>query len=120
MERQKEIEIYIRGCPDRRLLAWIESRIGHLDQPESAGDARVYASRIGPVIVTAIGGAFTGVWFNTANSPWATDIDCAREAARYLMCVVRCDPGRHFNDVPERSDTFLEIEGDVERLVDWA
>lgn len=81
----------------------------------------MYASQIGKVIITPVEEReFMGVWFNTPHSPWATDVDCAREAARYLMCVVRCDPERHFNVIPSMSDTFLEIEGDVERLVDWA
>lgn len=119
MERQKEIEIYIHGRPDHRLLSWIESRIGHLDGPGLAGDAIVYASRIGPVVVTETETGFVSVWFNTPHSPWATDVDCAREASQVLMRVVRCDPGARFKDVPELSDSFLEISGNVEMLVEW-
>jgi hypothetical protein len=120
MKRLNDIEIFIRNCPNDRLLTWIETAIGSLGPPEDAGDAQVYPSLIGAVIVTPVeDGTFTGVWFNISHSPWLTDVDCARQATRELMCVVRCDPGQHFPEVHPASDVFLEVDGDVENLVSW-
>ena len=122
MERQPEIEVYLRDCPMERLVAWLRSAIGTLEAPEEAGAAVVYASAIGPVVVTPgiEGGPFLGVWFNTPHSPWATDVDCARQVAKELGCTVRCCPGQHFPEVPWwASDQFLEIAGGVEQIVTW-
>ena len=122
MERQPDIDIYVRDCPIERLITWLESVVGPLASAEDAGAATVYPSRIGPVIVTPgiEDGPFVGVWFNSPNSPWATDVDCARQVAWELGCVVRCCPGEHFPEVPWwASDQFLEIVGGVEQIVTW-
>jgi hypothetical protein len=121
LERQLEIAIFVRDCPNERLIAWIESAIGPLGEPEPAGEAVVYPSLLGPVILTAgiEGGLFVSIWFNTPQSPWATDVDCGRQAARELGCTVRCSPGENFPEVHPASPVFLEIECGAERLVVW-
>jgi hypothetical protein len=121
-QRQSEIEIYVRDCPPERLVMWLESVVGPLAQAEPAGKAVVYQSGVGPVVVTpqVEGGPFVGVWFNSCATPWATDVDCGRRAARDLRCVVRCSPGQQFPHVPWwAADKFLEIDGDVEQIVTW-
>ena len=118
MKRQPEIEIFLHGCPMERLLTWIEMVIGPLGKPEEAGESIIYPGPIGPIIVTPVRDGFASVWFNTSRSPWETDVDCARQAARELKCTVRCDPGQHFPEVHPLSDIFLEITGETERLID--
>lgn len=122
MDRQPEIEVYLRDCPMERLVAWLRSIIGPLEDPVEAGAAVVYRSAIGPIVVTPSidDGPFVGVWFNTRCSPWATDVDCGRQAAIELGCTVRCCPGQQFPEVPLwASDIFLEISAGVEQLVKW-
>ena len=121
MQRQPEIEVYLCDCTEERLVAWLESVVGPLGEPEDAGASIVYSSTIGPVVVTPgiEGGPFVGVWFNTSHTPWTTDVDCARQAARELACTVRCCPGQYFPEVPRLSDIFLEISGDAEELIEW-
>jgi hypothetical protein len=122
IERQRDIQIYIRDCPPERLIGWLESVVGPLDDPEPAGSAVVHRSSNGSVVVTPRieDGPFVSVWFNTPGSPWATDVDCARQAARELGYVVRCCPGQHFPDVPWwASDRFLEIANGVEKTISW-
>jgi hypothetical protein len=121
MERQRDVEIYVRDCPPDRLFAWLEGVVGLLGPAEEAGSALVYPSRVGAVVVCPgiEGGPFVGIWFNTPDSPWRTDVECARQAARELECTVRCDPGKQFAPVHPASDVFLEIGGGEERLVTW-
>ena len=121
MARRSGIEVFVCGCSEIRLLAWIQSRLGTLIGPQGAGDALVYGSPCGPVIITlrVEDGPFTGVWFNTTRTPWDTDVDCARDAARELGCVLRCDPGVTVGTAPRVASAFLEIAGANERLVDW-
>jgi hypothetical protein len=122
MKRQTDIEIYVRDCPIERIVAWLETVVGPVGKGEACGEAFAHATSIGTVVITPQieGGPFVGVWFPTPNSPWLTDVDCGRQAARELGCVVRCDPGQHYPDVPLwASDQFLEITGGTERIVTW-
>ncbi len=116
-----EIEIYVRGCALEPLLAFVRSLVGPLREPHDAGAALIYATASGSVTVTPSieDGPFMGVCISPPPANCASDVDCARMAARELGCVVRCDPGLEFPQVPEWSDTFLEIEGAQERLVEW-
>lgn len=120
MPRQSDIQVFVRSVP-ASVVGWLESVAGPLGDPQDGGAAIIYTSAIGPVIVTPDmqPGDFIGIWFNTQRSPWATDVDCAREAAVALGCAVRCDPGSHFPEVPPQSAVFLEIHDGCERLVTW-
>ncbi len=122
LKRQSEIEIYVRDSPPERLVAWMELVVGPLAPAKDARAATVYSSRIGPVVVRPgiEGGPFVGVCFNSSDSPWATDVDCARQACMEFGYVVRCCPGQHYPGVPWwASDQFLEIAGGVEQIVTW-
>jgi hypothetical protein len=121
MKRQRDIEIYVRDCPPERLVAWLGRVVGPVGPAEEAGSALVYPSRVGAVVVRPDieDGPFVGVWFNTPDSPWGSDVACARQAAQELGCTVRCDPGEHSSEVHWASDVFLEISGDEEKLITW-
>jgi hypothetical protein len=121
LESQPEIEIYLKECPMEKLIKWQTRLFGNLEPAVEAGDAEVFQSRIGPIIVTPVieNSEFISVWFNTPKSPWPTDVECGRQASIDLECVVRCDPGQHFPEVPAESDIFLEIENKVESLIIW-
>ena len=121
MKRQPDIEIYLKDCPMDKLIVWLTSLFGNLEPPVEAGNSTVFHSAIGPVIITAQleDGEFFSVWFNTPNSPWATDMECARQASYDLKCLVRCCSGQYFSEVPAESDIFLEIEKEVESLTVW-
>ena len=121
MKRLSNIEIYVEGCSIDVLVRWIEKAIGKLERAPDVGKEAIYDSKIGSVIISPSAGSFTSVWFNTDETPWATDVDCGRQAVRDLNCIVRCDPGLHFPEVDPLSDTFLQISADGERFVgvDW-
>lgn len=121
MSTSADIEIFVRDCNEHRLVEWMRSRLGILTGPLSDGATHTYDSPCGPIIVTPAieSGPFTGVWFNTTSSPWKTELDCARDAARALDCTVRCDPGTSVPGLSPLASTMLEVTGSAERLVDW-
>ncbi len=121
MARLRDVEVYLRDCPIGRAVTWVRANVGPLDGPLDGGGSVIYHLTAGAVILTpgVEDGQFLGVWFNTADRPWATDAECARAAAAALSCVVRCDPGSSYPDVHPQSDVFLEIDGTSERLVAW-
>ena len=115
--------MYLRDCTIDRAVAWVRANVGPLAGPLDGGESVVYHLAAGAVVFTpgVEGGPLLGVWFNTADRPWATDVDCARAAVAALGCVVRCDPGSSYPDVHPQSDVFVEIDGTSERLVwGWA
>lgn len=60
---------------------------------------------------------FTSVWFNSAHTPWADDLACAREAHRHFGREVRATPGSwHEGDDP---DAWWSVAADGEKLVHW-
>lgn len=123
MERQSEVEVYLRDCPIERALAWVRETVGSVAGPFDCGTAVAYHPTTSPgaVVLTpgVEGGPFLSVWFNTPARPWATDAECARAAARDLGCVVRCDPSREHPELPPGADVWLELSDGVERLVAW-
>lgn len=121
MQRQPEIEVYISEYSPKRLMSWLEKMFGPLELRGKTGLATTYKSDIGPIIIApkVEDGPFTSIWFNTPNSPWATDVDCARHVSKELDCVVRCCPGKHFPEVPQESNIFVEISDGKESLIAW-
>lgn len=118
--RQPNIEIFVK-CELRRLLDWLGAIASPVTFSEKAGDALFYETRFGTVVVTPEieNGPFISAYFPN-GTPWDTDVDCARQAATELGCCVRCDPGQAFPSIHLASDTFLEMEGGDEGLVEWA
>lgn len=120
MQRQRDVEVYLRDCPLERAAAWVQAVSGPLVGPLDCGGPVAYHPPAGAVVLTpGVDGAFLGVWFNTPCRPWDTDAECGRAAAEALGCVVRCDPGPHSPEVHPLSDVFLEIAGGSERLLVW-
>jgi hypothetical protein len=117
MERQTDIEIYVQGCAEDRIVDWVRSNVGLLKTAYEGDGRTIYAGLIGLVVITrdVEDGPFTSVWFNTPHTRWATDVECGRAAAAQLGCVVRCSPGALYPEAGE--DELLEIDGAGERLV---
>ena len=122
MKRQKDIEIYIKNCPDEALFAWLESIAGNIKIASDEGDEPTfYDCAFGRFVITKNtleDESFTSITFCSPERPWATDVECGRDAANALGYLVRCDPGEHYPEVDPHSETLLEIDGKTEKLVD--
>jgi len=122
----KDIEIYIRSCPREKILAWISRVLGPLEKKHEDTDQTIYHcnhhGHIVPVVITdgIAAGPFTGVWFNSDETPWAHDVECAREIHLKTGCTVRCDPCGVYTQVDPYSDVFLQISDMKEELIDWS
>lgn len=93
---QSDIEIYLLSCPQERILDWLQQTFTHLETPRThnAQTLLVVQHQQQAINVTiteqAAGKKFTSVWFDSPNTPWANDIDCARQAYAAMACEVRC------------------------------
>lgn len=110
------IEIIVRDCSLERIEEWIAGVAGPLHGPTEAGSVLVYETSLGTTILAPGMANGIGVWFNAVRLPWASDADCARQATRELGCVVWCDPGNEYPNVPPLSSVMLEVDEKGERL----
>jgi hypothetical protein len=123
MTQRRDIEIYIQACPMEPLLNWLARVFGKANRTLKEGTVAIYrfqtASEIVPVIVTppTDAGGWTSVWFNSPHTPWATDLDCARQAAAELGCTVRCERSEQSGKQPAKM--FVNIAAGQETLVAW-
>ena len=120
---QPDIEIYVRETDVERLRGWLEKRLGTLLAEPSRGAMRRYSVDVGgitvPVRITtgAVGTAWTCVWLDSPDTPWADDLACARDCHAFLGCEVRCAAGGWQDG--EDPDAFIRITAEGEAPVSW-
>ncbi|TLF49779.1 hypothetical protein FEI13_10150 [Halomonas urmiana] len=123
MESYPDIEIYLARGDIARLDAWLAEAIGAAALTPTG--KRQWRTRGGkdpasvPVLlVEKAADGFASLWFDSPETPWATDAECARDAARWLECEVRCSLGGwQPGDDPDR---FLQVLPDgTEQPIDW-
>lgn len=110
--RQPDIEIYLKNSVPEQIFDWLRQRFSEMEAPEQKGHSyqtRVYHDNQWiPVLMVcgAAGKPWTSVWFDSPNTPWSHDLECAREVYETLQLQIRCNGG------------FWE-EGDKERMDEW-
>lgn len=95
--RQPDIEIYLREDHLDGLSEWLGQHIGELQLGPWAGTTRhgrLHSdTEIPMMIVRKAAGKWASIWFNSDQTPWATDLDCARALAAGMDVEVRCSAG---------------------------
>ncbi|MDL4861212.1 hypothetical protein NPJ88_002600 [Halomonas elongata] len=122
MEAYPDIEIYLAHVDPEALNAWLGDTLG-TPPLAPAGKNRWRAQGqhdghdIDILLVLKAADGFASLWFDSPDTPWATDTDCAREAAGRLGCEVRCslggwqpgdDPDRFLQVLPDGQETTIE------------
>lgn len=117
-----DIEIYIREPVIKRVLGWLKGVLGPLEElpvDRSQPDVRMFHTlehepMIPVVIQSAIeGGPYVGVWFDSDQTPWQSDVECAKQAFEAFGLPVQCDPGPDYDN----QDDFFRIDSEGERIV---
>ncbi|WP_208858057.1 hypothetical protein [Halomonas aestuarii] len=123
MESYPDIEIYLASGDVARLDAWLQEAIGA--EPLTPAGKRQWRTRgrrgeaeVPVLLVEKAADGFASLWLDSPDTPWATDAECAREAAARLGCEVRCSLGGwQPGDDPDR---FLQVLPDgTEQPIDW-
>lgn len=121
MSAQPDIEIYIKDVKLGDICQWLEQKLGAQVQQQTQSKAKLSFEFEGKTIpvkafTRAAGKNFACVWFDSAHTPWDTDIDCARQAFKDLNTEVRCnaqgweqeqDPDMWWHITANGEETFL-------------
>lgn len=120
--RHPDIEIYIAGAKAADVDGWLRARLDQVETTRQQGNrtdyrARIDSSEIPVMVMEKAAGRFTSVWFDSAATPWARDLDCARDAAAYFEREIRCiASGWKEGDDP---DEWWSVSADGEQLISW-
>ncbi|TBR43575.1 hypothetical protein CBF23_004455 [Marinomonas agarivorans] len=112
---QPDIEIYLLSCPTDRILDWLKQHFSIISQKQVDADllqltlANQHHQIDAQILEQAGGKRFTSVWINSDQTPWKTDIDCARNAFATLDCEVRCCHSGWQEDSDEDPDLWWRI-----------
>ncbi|SBS35029.1 hypothetical protein MAQ5080_03051 [Marinomonas aquimarina] len=122
---QPDIEIYLLSCPTERIISWLEQDFSVLDMRKPSDIATKlhldWNGRDIPVTILeqAAGKRFTSVWFDSEQTPWESDMECAKRAFEALQCEVRCNYQGWQEDGQEDPDLWWRINANGEGPYIW-
>jgi len=119
-----DIEIYVNDPELEQIEQWLYELFKTVAEPKRL-DKRtlLYLSTTEtgtevPVhVVEKAAGKYWSIWFDSPESPWDTDIDCARAAFAYFATTIRCSVGSWEPDQP--MDLWWQISKKGEGEISW-
>ena len=123
-----DIEIYLADTTNDAIIAWLSTILSDINLTRSSGNKGTchYSARsllqqgmveIHFMIIENANTNFTGLWFKTGQTPWSSDLECARAAAEQFPGEIRCSPGPWNPD--QDSDEWVSIHNGRESTVIW-
>lgn len=112
---QPDIEIYLLSCPTDKILDWLERHFSITSKQQVDANSIQLTLQMqeqqfsAQILEQAAGKRFTSVWINSPNTPWKTDIECAKDAYATLGCEVRCCHSGWQEDSDEDPDLWWHI-----------
>jgi hypothetical protein len=123
MTPHPDIEIYIKRPSVEVVLDWLRERfqLGEVRKKGETLECHLQPNDLIVIIVPgAVKGGFTSVWFKHGLTPWATDVDCAREAFARFHLEVRCSTGPWQEDEEHVEEGgWLRLTSAGEQVVNW-
>lgn len=124
--RTPDIEIYIRDVDTETAKRWLSARFDRVDlqirSPKSVAKGTVYLDghQI-PVTLfpEAHGKQYLCVLFESSDTPWETDLACAREVFQMLGNEVRCSVGAWQEGEDPEDEFWWRIDESGEEKVRW-
>ena len=125
IETPTDIEIYLMKQSPEAIIGWLKGRFDNCTESYVSGNSHFLEvtckGQLIPVniVENAAGKAWTSVWFNSPDTPWQFDVDCARDAHQSLKGRVRCNASFWQESVGSSSE-WLEInDHGEEHLINW-
>ncbi|OMH39202.1 hypothetical protein BGP75_04985 [Motiliproteus sp. MSK22-1] len=117
-----DIEIYLKSVPIEQIETWLKQRFDSIENLKQSRKVKHYLithsdQQIPVMVVENASKAFSSILFESDASPWAQDIDCAREAYQYFSKETRCiASGWNDGDEP---DEWIAIDSEGEKNIIW-
>lgn len=121
-DRHPDIEIYVHKSSLKQVEDWLESVFGQLQANGSKGNSHRFSvtldSNLIPItVIEKAAPGYTSIWFDSAFTPWARDLECARQAQSKLDTEVRCiASGWQEGDEP---DEWWSVSETGEKKIQW-
>lgn len=123
MTHHPDIEIYIKNSSVEKIVHWLNNRFENVELLSIKGLLHHYEAHWQTHRFTftihqrALGKAWISIWFQSDQTPWQIDLECAREASKELNAQIRCiDSGWQEGDDP---DEWWKIENGLEEKIAW-
>ena len=101
---QPDIEIYLKDCTAAQVHAWLRSLFASCSDWHTAGRiSHCHCDGIHAVWYERAVGSWHSLLFDSAATPWADDLACARAAFAALGCEARCAPGSWLEEQGEEA-----------------
>ena len=124
MDRYPDLEIYAKDITFKDVDDWLKAvftEVQRKDTVKKKSEARSYWSVDGADVIVfgnAIG-KYSSIWFKRNNTPWNTDLECARAAAQALDTQIRCsNSGWEEGQGPE-TQWWRVTQEEGEMLIEW-
>ncbi len=124
MQRYPDIEIYAHDVTFKKIGEWLQQHFKSVEKQETV--TKKSAPRCHWLVdgceVVAFGNAvgnYASIWFKQNNSPWDTDLDCARNACVELNTQIRCSNSSWEEGQGPKSQWWRVTEGEGEMLIEW-
>lgn len=95
-ERHPDIEVYVKNSSPRALINWLTEISEDLSVVKSRGASHEFSCTLSgvsiPVLIEerVVGKPWLSIWFNSAQTPWQVDLDCAKAITEALNVQTRC------------------------------
>ena len=123
--RQPDIEIYLKEDFLDELTQWLEQHVAPLSLGDWKGNTRHGTLQASPsiplMIVRRAAGKWASIWFDSEDTPWDTDLDCARAVVAGIQREVRCSIGGWEESQGEAdADHWMKVTVEGEEEFIWA
>ncbi|WP_067514761.1 hypothetical protein [Endozoicomonas ascidiicola] len=119
-----DIEIYAKSLSLKTIQQWLENTFDHLVTVNSGKvvhDLEVsYDGKKIPIMIveSAVGKAWTSIWFKSSGTPWEDDTQCARSLNGFAQCRVRCNSGP-WQEGADMDEWWQLDESGQDSLIKW-
>lgn len=118
-----DIEIYAKRPEPDDVRRWLQDRFG-IEDEMIRGDAVVFTLGAEHIecdfIERAVKGGYASLWFRSGKTPWARDIDCAKEAFEQLGVEIRCSAAPwQDSDGEDDEGGWIRLTDKGEARVNW-
>jgi len=122
MDRHPDIEIYVKQRSVEQITQWLESIFERLEATNTQGHTHRFTAtyhrvKIPVTVIDRAAKDFCSIWFDSAQTPWAQDLDCAQQAQQQLNTEIRCIvSGWKEGDEP---DEWWSVTAQGENKIQW-